>query len=106
MPGRRGAPVEALPPIWSRSACRCRRTPDDLVVALLVRALSLLDSDTATAMAEEVGESYGRNLAAQMAPGEGQRSMHAAMLAVADALTAHGFAAHGQSTADASSNRS
>lgn len=77
--------------------------PDELVVALLVRALSLLDPDTATEMAEEVGESYGRNLAAQMAPGEGQRSMHAAMLAVADALTAHGFAAHGEHTAETSS---
>src|SRR6202044_2524888 len=37
--------------------------PDELVVALLVRALSLLDPAAATAMAEEVGESSGRSLA-------------------------------------------
>jgi len=68
--------------------------PDELVVNLLVRALSLIEPATAMSMAEEVGEAYGKSLAAVMAPGEGQRSMHAAMLAVADALTAHGFAAH------------
>jgi predicted ArsR family transcriptional regulator len=68
--------------------------PDELVINLLVKALSLLDKDVATAMAEEVGEAYGKSLAAVMAPGEGQRSLHAAMLAVADALTAHGFGAH------------
>jgi predicted ArsR family transcriptional regulator len=38
-----------------------------------------------------------------MEPGEGQRSVRAAMHAIADALTAHGFAAHaedrGESTA-------
>jgi predicted ArsR family transcriptional regulator len=68
--------------------------PDELVVNLLVRALSLIEPATAMTMAEEVGEAYGKSLAAVMAPGEGQRSMHAAMLAVADALTAHGFAAH------------
>ena len=68
--------------------------PDELVVNLLVRALSLIDPAVAMEMAEEVGEAYGKSLAAIMAPGEGQRSLHAAMLAVADALTAHGFAAH------------
>jgi len=68
--------------------------PDELVINLLVKALSLLDSSVAMQMAEEVGESYGKSLAAVMAPGDGQRSLHAAMLAVADALTAHGFGAH------------
>lgn len=68
--------------------------PDELVVNLLVRALSLIDPATAMEMAEEVGEAYGKSLAAVMAPGDGQRSLHAAMMAVADALTAHGFAAH------------
>jgi predicted ArsR family transcriptional regulator len=54
-------------------------------------------------MAEGVGEDYGRLLAERMEPGEGQRSLRAAMHAIADALTAHGFAAHaedrGESTA-------
>jgi len=44
-------------------------------------------------MAEQVGIEYGRAMAAGM-PGEGQRSFRAALHAVADALTAHGFAAH------------
>ncbi|HUZ21208.1 MAG TPA: helix-turn-helix domain-containing protein [Acidimicrobiales bacterium] len=74
---------------------------DALVVTLLLRALSLLEPGVAEQMAEQVGEEYGRSLAAQMAPGDSQRSMRAAMLAVADALTAHGFAAHAETRATA-----
>ena len=70
--------------------------PDALVVTLLVRSLALIDPVVAEQMAEEVGEEYGRSLAAQMAPGDSQRSMRTAILAVADALTAHGFAAHAE----------
>jgi len=70
--------------------------PDELVVALLVRALAHLPAAVAERIAEEVGEEYGRSLAAQMAPGEPQRSRRAAMQAIADALTAHGFAAHAE----------
>jgi predicted ArsR family transcriptional regulator len=69
---------------------------DDLLVTLLGRALALLPAKEAEAMAEAVGEDYGRALAAQMSPGEGQRSFRAALHAVADALTAHGFAAHAE----------
>jgi predicted ArsR family transcriptional regulator len=69
---------------------------DDLLVNLLARALALLPAQDAERMAEAVGEEYGRSLAAQMAPGEGVRSRQAAMRAVADALTAHGFAAHAE----------
>src|SRR5487761_2331067 len=57
--------------------------PDELVVNLLVRALSLIDPATAMEMAEEVGEAYGKSLAAVMAPGDGQRSLHAAIMDVA-----------------------
>ena len=70
--------------------------PDELIVALLVRALSLLPAAAAEQIAEEVGVEYGQSLAAQMSPGEGQRSRRAALQAVADALTAHGFAAHAE----------
>lgn len=70
--------------------------PDGLLGLLLVRALDLLDPAVAARMAEEVGEEYGRSLAAQMAPGDSQRSMRAAMLAIADSLTAQGFAAHAE----------
>jgi predicted ArsR family transcriptional regulator len=69
---------------------------DDLLITLLGRALSLLPTVEAEAMAEEVGEEYGRHLAAQMSTGEGQRSFRAALHAVAAALTAHGFAAHAE----------
>ena len=47
-------------------------------------------------MAEEVGEEYGRVLAQTMSPGEGHRSFQNALHAVAEALTAHGFAAHAE----------
>jgi len=69
---------------------------DDLLVTLLGRTLELVPPEQAEAMAEDVGIQYGRVLAASMAPGEGHRSFQAALHAVADALTAHGFAAHAE----------
>ena len=69
---------------------------DDLLINLLGRALAMLAPDEAEAMAEEVGEAYGLGLAAHMSPGEGQRSVRAALHAIAGALTAHGFAAHAE----------
>jgi predicted ArsR family transcriptional regulator len=70
---------------------------DDLLIALLGKTLALVPPEAAEAMAEEVGQEYGRALAASMAPSEGHRSLQVALHAVADALTAHGFAAHAQS---------
>ncbi len=70
---------------------------DDLVLSLLGKALALLPQDQAEAMAEQVGQEYGQAMAAGMsgpAVAAGQRSLRSAMQAVADALTAHGFAAH------------
>ena len=74
---------------------------DELLATLLARALKLLDPDQAAAMADEVGYEYGRALAARMAPvtsGDpalsAHKSVRAALAVVADALTAHGFAAH------------
>jgi predicted ArsR family transcriptional regulator len=71
---------------------------DDLVLTLLGRALALLPPAEAQAMAEEVGAQYGRAMADAMggaaAAAAGQRSLRTALHAVADALTAHGFAAH------------
>jgi predicted ArsR family transcriptional regulator len=70
---------------------------DDLVLSLLGRALELLPRDIAEAMAEEVGVEYGRVMAASLAPGgDAHLSFRAALHAVADALTAHGFAAHAE----------
>jgi len=75
---------------------------DDLVLSLLGKALALLPRAQAEAMAEEVGQEYGRAMAqgitgtANVEEGlaASQRSLRSAMQAVADALTAHGFAAH------------
>lgn len=67
---------------------------DDLLGTLLARAIARLPEAEATALAEEVGYDYGRAIAARMEPGDGHRSMKAALASVADALTAHGFAAH------------
>jgi predicted ArsR family transcriptional regulator len=52
-------------------------------------------------MAARVGEDYGRQLASRMGPGEQPRSVRAAMRAIADTLTAHGFAAHAERQGDA-----
>jgi predicted ArsR family transcriptional regulator len=67
---------------------------DDLLVLLLAKLLPLVDPAVAEQAAYEVGADYGRTLGNQMAPGDAPRSVRAAMQAVADALTAHGFAAH------------
>jgi predicted ArsR family transcriptional regulator len=68
---------------------------DDVLVTLLGRALAELGPARAEALAEDVGTTYGQAMAASMAPGsERHRSFQTALHAVADALTAHGFAAH------------
>jgi predicted ArsR family transcriptional regulator len=68
---------------------------DDLVLTMLGRALTLLSPEQAQKMAEEVGAEYGRAMAAGLSDSShGQRSLRAALHTVADALTAHGFAAH------------
>jgi predicted ArsR family transcriptional regulator len=73
---------------------------DDLLVTLLGKALSLLPREAAEAMAEEVGVEYGKAMALSIGAspaGEAvQRSFRSALHAVADALTAHGFAAHAE----------
>jgi predicted ArsR family transcriptional regulator len=74
---------------------------DDLLATLLARALERLPIDEAHAIAEEVGLEYGRAIAARMEPSEGHRSVKAAVASVADALTAHGFAAHAESRGNA-----
>ena len=76
---------------------------DDMVLALLGRALAALPPADVEAMAEDVGSQYGRALAAGMTGDEataGPRSLRSAMHAVADALTAHGFAAHAEQRND------
>ena len=70
---------------------------DDLLLSLLGRALDRLPHDEAEMIAEEVGQEYGRAMAGGLtgdAVATGRRSLRSAMRAVADALTAQGFAAH------------
>lgn len=72
---------------------------DDLVLSLLGKTLALLPPDQAQSIAEEVGQEYGRAMAAALTGNDlasGQRSLRSAMQSVADALTAHGFAAHAE----------
>jgi predicted ArsR family transcriptional regulator len=78
---------------------------DDLLVTLLGKALGQLPREQAEALAEEVGIEYGKAMAASVggtAEGEAmQRSFRSALHAVADALTAHGFAAHAEKRGNA-----
>jgi predicted ArsR family transcriptional regulator len=72
---------------------------DDLILSLLGRALDLLPREQAEAMAEEIGRQYGQAMATGITGDDvatGHRSLRSALTAVADALTAHGFAAHAE----------
>jgi predicted ArsR family transcriptional regulator len=71
---------------------------DTVLIGLLGRALALLPSDQAEAMAEEVGAEVGRSMAESIGADEVHKSFQSAMYAVADALTAHGFAARAERT--------
>ena len=67
-----------------------------LLAAVVWSYIRLADA-RASALAAGQDAADCRTLAAHMSPGEGQRSLRAALQAVADALTAHGFAAHTES---------
>ncbi len=76
---------------------------DDLLLSLLGRALDRLPHHEAEQIAEDVGQEYGRAMANGLtgdALTAGRRSLRSAMQAVADALTAHGFAAHAEGRND------
>lgn len=70
---------------------------DDLLVTLLAKALERLPRSEAESLAQEVGNEYGKMMAASLGDTtESQRSFRAALHTVADAMTAHGFAAHAE----------
>jgi predicted ArsR family transcriptional regulator len=69
---------------------------DDVLFSLLARALDTLGPAQAEVLADDVGFQYGRQVAQTIDPTNGRRSARAALAAVADALTAHGFAAHSE----------
>jgi predicted ArsR family transcriptional regulator len=69
----------------------------DVIVGLLGRALAELGNVRAEQLAEEVGAEYGQAMAsAAGGPAATKRSVRAALHAVADALSAHGFAARAE----------
>lgn len=71
---------------------------DELLSLLLTSALERLREDEIEAMANEVGEKFGQLLATQVKPAHAQLSLHQAMRAIADALSAHGFAARSEAS--------
>ena len=103
-PGRAGRPSKrylAVGDALSESELPVRS--DDLLLSLLGRALDRLPHDEAEKMAEDVGAEYGRAMADGLTGSQlqaGRRSLRSAMRAVADALTAHGFAAHAEGRND------
>jgi predicted ArsR family transcriptional regulator len=94
--GGAGRPSKRYRPAGERLTLDIKVRHDDVLVSLLGRALSLLAPEQAQTMAEEVGIEYGHAMAAAMGTADGQRSFRTALHAVADALTAHGFAAHAE----------
>jgi len=66
-----------------------------VLVELLGRALAELGPQRASVLAEEVGIDYGRTMAAAMGE-HSTTSFRSALHTVADALSAHGFAAHAE----------
>ena len=68
---------------------------DDVLVQLLGRALAELGPQRSAELAEEVGEEFGRTMADAMGD-HSTRSFRVALHTVADALSAHGFAAHAE----------
>ena len=67
---------------------------DDLLVTLLGKALARLPDNEAEDLAEEVGLEYGKAMADALGNPSAQRSFRSSLHTVAEALTAHGFAAH------------
>jgi predicted ArsR family transcriptional regulator len=92
-----GRPSKHYRPASQVSPLEVTVRSDDLVLTLLGRALERLPHAEAEQLAEQVGHDYGAALAVGLSGGDvaaGQRSLRAALQTVADALTAHGFAAH------------
>ncbi len=72
---------------------------DDILITLLGKALSRLDPEDAAQMAEEVGLEFGRKMAGDVGMDDADsshRSFRSALHIVADALSAHGFAARAE----------
>jgi predicted ArsR family transcriptional regulator len=70
---------------------------DDILVTLLGKALARLEPEQAAALAEEVGQEFGRQMATTVGETSAdEHSFRTALHLVADALSSHGFAAHAE----------
>ena len=69
---------------------------DSILISLLARTLSLLPSEEAEKLAEEVGSEVGRAMAESLGIEETQRSFRSATDAIVDALISHGFSARAE----------
>ncbi|MDP6285034.1 MAG: helix-turn-helix domain-containing protein [Acidimicrobiales bacterium] len=69
---------------------------DSILISLLARTLSLLPSEEAEKLAEEVGSEVGRSMAESLGIKETQRSFRSATDAIIDALISHGFSARAE----------
>jgi len=76
---------------------------DALLVALLETALERLGPDAAENLAHDVGQDYGRTLAASVGPSDSSRTVKEAMASIAGLLTAHGFNARSEDSEHTSS---
>lgn len=94
-PGVAGRPSKRYRPVEANVSLDLAVRHDDVLVTLLGRALARLGPGEAEQLAEEVGVEYGQAMAGAMGDsGAAHRSFRSALHAVADALSAHGFAAH------------
>lgn len=98
--GGAGRPSKRYRATEARVALEVAVRHDDILVTLLGRALAMLGPEAAAEMAEEVGAEYGRSMAAGLDLSAGPRSFRTALHVVADALSAHGFAAHAEKRGD------
>lgn len=72
---------------------------DDVILSLLGKALAELGQERAELLAEEVGVECGMAMGDALT-GTAQKSVRSALHAVADALSAHGFAARAEKDGD------
>lgn len=100
-PGGAGRPAKVYRSTGSNLKLAFDLGHDDILVTLLGKALARLPASEAADLAEEVGIEFGRKMAKAMGDqAEGQRSFRSSLHIVADALSAHGFAARTERDGD------
>lgn len=93
--GSAGRPSKCYRPVATEVTLDVPVRHDDVLIELLGRALGELGPERAAELAEEVGVAYGQTMAGALGD-QATKSFRAALHTVADALSAHGFAAHAE----------